>query len=681
MKAKSLEVIDLNAKLRAERQLLDAAGAVPVDGTRTEAKKLDSKITAEVSVGSIKGKGIVYGGKSQLDAYEARIAELTAEVEASEATDADRTLLAELEAEVGLIRTNVTRRDALELIPTAERKEGDKDELAALSRKLEPWLRKAEDTSLDEVSVTGEAGKAALVARIDVSTGKMAMTIGTAEVKGVERGDLLLDSAKASGLTVNADVGTDLRMGTDLMKSLTTAGASVDALEFKGLKMGGEALSQTLEEELEALALKARLNAADMSASDTRRRGELPALIARVRGDEGRLAELRRTQKTESASFTPAMEAELTSLADRVDPQVTNVASVEMNHASVKLDTKAGRIEIGAGQEGGEAAVKIDGIEIGQLQPDGSVKITTKIDAVGVATVSKTVATYGGLDKLIDPTKSEGLAANFAILGVELEGFERRAKSHSAILQGEADALADMARTSELAELDQKRLAELPGLISQAHRDEARLVELRRTQEQTPDNFGSELQMELKALAKRLDPAYRKVQKVGVHQLDVGVDTRTGRVEVGIAKEDSGKPGLEFGGVEFGQIGPDGTLVAEKTVAAMKLETAQVGLTTDAGMSAIFDPTKSETFRVEMQGSGLEVSGVEQGKAGEPGHLKLDKMGLDWMSSSYDKADGGEASLALQGAKLEGLEMGSTKLATLEARMGELLASSTAGRR
>ncbi|HRE88637.1 MAG TPA: hypothetical protein PK095_05800 [Myxococcota bacterium] len=677
MKAKSLEVADLKGKVTAERELGAEAGAPSLEVARPgDKKKPDSKVSAEVSVGSMKGQGLVMVGANKLESYEAKIAELQAKIDKKEANDEERALLAQLKQELAPIHTKVVRRDEIKLIPAEQRTQGDKSELASLSKELEPWVGRAPDTSIDELSAQGKDGKPALEGKVDVATGKVSINVHDAQVKGVKKGDLELESASIKGLSASADTGGDLRLGGDIAQTLTGAGAKVERLEVKGLKMGGTANSVKLQQELEPLALKAKLDADKMTSDEKKRLAELPALVKAAQADEARLAELRRAQQDDPATFTPELEQELNTLATRCDPQVTRVASAEMNQVGVKLDTKAGTIGVEAG-ESGKPAVKVEGVEIGQKRPDGTIDTKTKIDSAKVETFGanmKAQSAEGGLDKLLDPMAGQSLQADMKMSGVELEGLEMKGQQLSSSLQSEADGLAAAQKGGKpLDERQMKRLAELPGLIAQARKDETRLIELRRIQKQTPSAFTKDMDWELSALAKRLDPGYQKVAKVEVGEVNASVDTKAGKIELGKDDKNPGVKGLKVEGVELGKVGPDGKLEPQTKVKSAKVDALSASLETDANAGALFDPTKSDKLKANVEARGIEVEGVESGQ------MKLDKASLESASASYDKADGGKAALELQGAKLENFEMHSTKVATLESRMGELLAKARGG--
>lgn len=674
MKAKSLEVTDLKGKVTAERELGREAGAPSLEVAKPgDKKKPDSRVSAEVSVGSMKGQGLVMVGANKLESYERRIAELQAKIDKKEANDEERALLAQLKQEVGPVHTKVIRRDEIKLIPAEKRSQGDKAELASLSKELESWVGRAPDTTIDEISAQGKDGKPALEGKVDVATGKVSVNVADAQVKGVKKGDLELESASMSGLSASADTGGDLRLGGNIAETLTGAEAKVERLDVKGLKMGGTANSVKLQQELEPLALKAKLHADTMTDDEKRRLAELPVLVKAAQVDEARLAELRKAAQDDPATFTPELEQEMKGLADRCDPKVTRVASAEMNHVGVKLDTKAGTIGVEAGTSG-KPAVKVEGVEIGQKRPDGTIETRTKVDSAKVETFGANMKAEGGLDKLLDPSSGQSLSADMKMSGVALEGLEMKGQQLSSSLQSEADGLASAQKAGKpLDERQMKRLAELPGLITQARRDETRLIELRRIQKQTPAEFTKDMDWELSALAKRLDPGYQKVAKVDIGEVNASVDTKAGKIELGKDDKNPGVKGLKVEGAELGKVSPDGKLEPQTKVKSAKVDALSASVETDGNAGALFDPTKSDKLKANVEARGIEVEGVESDK------MKLDKASLESMSASYDKADGGKAALELQGAKLENFEMHSTKVATLESRMGELLAKARGG--
>ncbi|MFO0745054.1 MAG: hypothetical protein U1F43_05165 [Myxococcota bacterium] len=691
MKAKSLEVKDLKGKLTGERELEPEAGAVEIGQQKPEdagkpktPKKPDSKVTAEFSVGSVKGTGLVMSGKNKLEAYEGRISALQAKIDAKEGNDDDVALLASLKAELAPIHKNIVDRDEIKLIPAEKRTDAQKASLVKLSADLEPWVGRAPDTSIEEMSITGtegkdgKPGKPAMEGKLDVNSGKMSMNVADATVKGVKSGDLSLDSANIKGLSVSADTGADMRMGGDITKTLTEANAKVEHLDVQGLKMGGTAQSVKLQQELDPLAQKSRLNPKDMTPKELERLAALPDLIKAAAADEKRLADLRKMQKEDPSKFTPDLEAEMKTLADKCDPQVVRVKSAEMNGVGVKLDTKAGKLELEAGKDG-KPAVKVEGVEIGKQQPDGTVDVKTKVESAKIDKFGANMKTDKGLDGLIDPKKG-AMQADVSMSGIELQGLENKGSTISSGLIAEQEALKAKEKAQKTLEAkDDKRLKQLDGLIKQAQKDEARLIELRRLQKAQGAKFPKELDLELKDLAKRLDPTYQKVAKVEVAEVNASVDTGSGQVKLGDeASGKAGVKGLNVAGVEMGQVKDDGTLDKQMSVKTAKLE----GLTAsvDAGSgTGLFDPTKSPALKTSMKAKGLEVEGFEKGKEGEAGHMKLDKGKIDSVSAAYDKADGGKASLEVQGAKIAGFEMSSSKLLDLQSRMGTLLAKQQGG--
>ncbi|MFO0750373.1 MAG: hypothetical protein U1F43_32590 [Myxococcota bacterium] len=696
VKAESLEVADLKAKVSGERNPGKEAGAMDML-PKGQKPKPDSKVQVELSVGSVKGSKLVLSGKSKLESYEAKINEVQAQIDAKSATPDDVKLYESLKNELRdqRVHEKIIRRDELHLKgPSALLAPELQEELERLESELEEWVGKAPSTSIDSLSAVGKDGKPALAGKVDVATGRMSVDLADAEVKGVRTGDMKIDSAHVKGLSATAGAGADLRGGglSDITKTLTDAKADVEKLEVKGLELGGRPQSVVLQEEAEKLTLKQRLNPKDLGPDDTKRLAELPPLIAAARKDETRLAELRALQQNDPAKFTPALEAELRSLADRADPKVTRVASAEMNNVSLKLDTKSGQVEVGAGKEGkdgaaGAPALKVDGVEIGQKRPDGSIAASTKIESAQIASIGVSAKAEGGpgvagLDSLMDPKKLKDLQGQVDVKGIEIKNLELRSKTVSAELQAELDALTEK-QTKNAAAMspeDQKTLAELPAKLQEARAGEARLIELRRMQEQHPKEFGEskDLGWELKALAAKYDQGARKIGKVEVGEVSAKADTKAGKVEVGVKGQD-GKPAVKIEGVEMGKVGPDGQMVTDTKVAAVKLDSLDASLETSPGAAALLDPMKSDKLKADVKGKGFEVKGVEKGKAGEAGSMKLDKASLDQVSAGYDKADGGKASLELQGMKLENFEMASTKLADLELRLGELLGKARSG--
>ncbi|MCC6623939.1 MAG: hypothetical protein IT385_21965 [Deltaproteobacteria bacterium] len=681
VKAQSLEVKDLKGRLTAERELGDKNGVIDMNaaGKDAQGKKPDNRIKAEFSVGSMSGKGIVASGKSKLEAYESRIAELKAKIDNKDGTEADSKLLAELKAEIGPVHKDVVERDRLKLIPEGQRTPAQKQALVDLSTKLEPWVGKAPPTTVDEVNLQGKDGKPAIEGKIDAASGKLSLAVADAEVKGVKAKDLQLDGARVQGMTTEVDIGADPRAGLDLTKLAMNTSAKVDHAEINGLRMGGTAKSKVLQDELDKLALQAKLNPGTLDQKSNDRLGALPGLIATALADEQRVAKLRDIQKKDPANFTPAMEQELRTLAERTDPQVTTVKHAELNDVAMQLDTKAGKVELGAGGKGADKpAVKVEGFEVGQLKPDGSVETIMKVDEAKIDKVSAKAKTDGGIESLMDPKKSKDLAGDVGIKGLEVKGLEKRGRTYSTVLQLELDALAAKEK-AQLTEADKKRLVELVPLVKQAQIDETRLIELRRTQEQAPDKFTPDMGWEMKALATRLDPKVHKAGKVEVSNIDAKVDTKVGKVELAVGKEGSGTPGIKIQGAEIGTVGRDGKVKTDTKVEQVKLETLNASLDVDPGTKNLFDPAESPTLKANVKAHGLEVAGVEKGKKGDNGYMKMDKASLGDLSASYDAADGGKASLELQGAKLENFEMQSTKLAKLEERMGELLAKGRGG--
>ncbi|MCC6620992.1 MAG: hypothetical protein IT385_07040 [Deltaproteobacteria bacterium] len=684
VKAESLSIADLKGKAVGERD--GVAGEAKVTGGDTVDPKQKNNVKMTVEVGAVSGKNLVMQGANKLEAYEKKLKEFEDKLDKKEKlTDEQLALRDELKGDVDKVHRWIVRRDELKLMPKLDDKQ--KGELETLSKDLEPWVGRKPDTKVATIEAKGKDGQPALKAELDSATGKRSVKMADATVTGVESGDLKVKSANVTGLEASVTAGGGLT-DFDFKKTMTSAEAKVGSARLDQVEMGGEALSVKYQRELDELALKATMDKEHkaeerkMTKDEVQRLAELPARVDGARKDEAELARLRAEQK--QGALEPEDEQKLKLLADRVDPKKVKVKSIEANDVALSLDTKSGKVEVGVGKDekGAKPGLKVEGVEMGQVRPDGSLDVQTSVDTATIQSVKGKLQTEGGIDKILDVKQNGQLAGEVEAKGVDVQGVAMKAagKESSSAIQAELDALTEKSKKDPkaLSPEQMKRLKDLPALLKQAMADERRLDELRRIQKTSPKDFKPDMEWEMKALAKRLDPTYTKVAKVEVAEVKAKADTKSGKVEVGIQGKD-GKPGVRVEGVEMGTIGPDGKPVADTKVGVAKLDSLSADAQLDGNAAALFDPTKSDTLKANVKAKGIAVENFEQGQAGEPGHKKLDKGTIDEVEASYDKADGGKASVALTGAKLEGFEMKSTKLADTQARMGELLAKLRGG--
>lgn len=648
-----------------------------------------SEMKADVSLGSLEVEDVAdsaggYAGSIAVSGVDASVQNQrkgsVARARLAELTGADVAPTAEEEAEIASLREVIGRMAPL------ERRE---QELMAKESEgtLELWEKEELTQIRDELTMTST--------EVTIS----ALEIENVDMAGVQAEQLSVKDAKAQ---VTASRETEDEQEAGGLDSEVQGTFEVGSISGTNLKLQGGNRLEAFDARI--AQLKSKIDGGDGTAGDVTLLGELQAKVAPVHRkiverDALRLIPAGERSADQQAQIE-AYNAELSEWLGRADD--TSVESFSASGVGGSLDAENGKTSL----------------DIASMQASGIQSGGNSVDNVSASDVKVDADLGGDVREGIDPGAFENAAVSAEQLAAS--GIHQKGQRPSKAL---ADSISAIELKSELGTASADELAALDGMrskLSVLSAKEARAEALRAIVGDV-EAGNPTATITASKLNVRSGPG-SKNSKVGLvsggAQLEV-----LGREGEWLNVLYEGQPAWVHGGyAKVADHVPAGPEAAE--LAALEAELAATDLSissfTASDASASFDATTGEAkvgaSNVEAEGvqqgdmsidkasmgrvdasvnlgpgipsadslkengfsanataTDVNVSGVQKGKPGEAGSMSLDSASIDSVTAGYDSnQEGGKATVDVTGASMEGFEMASNTLASLEGAIGAL---------